>query len=61
MPEDDDEAGAAAHRNEGKVDTEPVPQSRPSAPEPPPAKHVLPAAKRQRPKAEDMFADSDGE
>ena len=60
MPEDEEDS-AATQGNEVKVDAQPAPSSRPSAPDPPPAKHVLPAAKRQRPKAEDMFADSDGE
>lgn len=60
MLEDGDDQVAAAGSN-GKVGAEPTVDVRLPAPDPPPVKHVLPAAKRQRPKAEDMFADSDGE
>lgn len=61
MPEDEDDelvenSGGEKKGAEPTVDVEPS-----SPPDPPPVKHKLPAAKRQRPKAQDMFADSDGE
>ena len=60
MPEDEDDGGTA-NGTEGNMGTESTVDVPPAIPEPPPVKHKLPAAKRQRPKAEDMFADSDGE
>ena len=61
MDEDLDGAPMSDAEDAAANSVEPTVEAAPSAPEPPPAKHKLPAGKRQRPKAEDMFADSDGE
>ena len=61
MPEDGDDE-ALDKGDEGRMIIEPTTSEiKSNAIESPPVKHKFPATKRQRPKAEDMFADSDGD